>query len=363
MPATVVAPTGVGRRPIPSWVVLHGMTRPGRRHTQLRRFVRALAATRAVVVVPEIPEWIRLNLAADVTLPTIQAALQFLRTMPEAERGRTALVGFSFGSPQAILAGMDPSVRAEIAGVVGFGGYCDLERTVRFQLTGVHEWDGTLYRVEPDPYGRWIVGANFLCEIPGYEDAGDVARALWTLAAEAGDRQVPARGPLLARRARRLRESLPSDLRPVFDAFAPPGGTEPEPEEVEDLVIGLSEAGRRASPLLDPMESLEDVGGSVHLLHGRGDRLIPHTEALRMKKWLGRKAAGEQRPDGVRCTVTGLFAHSREDERPPMGELLLEALRFGKALAGVLGATERGGEPQSTAERGGPARGEEEEEV
>ena len=35
-----------------------------------------------------------------------------------------------------------------------------------------------VYRMDPDPYGRWIVGGNYLTRIPGLEDAGDVASAL-----------------------------------------------------------------------------------------------------------------------------------------------------------------------------------------
>lgn len=345
VPATVVRPAGARDHPLPSWIVLHGMTRPGRRHAQLRRFVRALATTRAVVVVPEIPEWIGLELSPGVTLPTVQGALRLLRTLPEAEPGRTALAGFSFGSPQAILSAADPSVRNDLAGAVGFGGYCDLERTVRFQLTGVHEWAGTLHRIRPDPYGRWIVGANFLTGVPEYEQAEDVARALWTLAAEAGDRQVSALDPSLNLRAEELRKTLPTSSRPVFDCFAPPGGEDPEPEAVEELVAGLSEAGRRSSRLLDPADQLETVDRQVHILHGRGDRLIPYTEALRMEKRLGREseAKGErkgvwERGTGVHCTITALFAHSQGEGLPPLGQLLREGVAFAGALNGVLGA-------------------------
>ena len=46
VPATLVHPN-YARSPLPGWVVLHGVTRPGRSHPMLLRFVRALAGTGA----------------------------------------------------------------------------------------------------------------------------------------------------------------------------------------------------------------------------------------------------------------------------------------------------------------------------
>ena len=57
VPASVTLPAGGGRN-LPGWVVLHGVTRPGRFHPTLLRFVRALAASKAAVLVPQVPEWV-----------------------------------------------------------------------------------------------------------------------------------------------------------------------------------------------------------------------------------------------------------------------------------------------------------------
>ncbi len=137
-------------------------------------------------------------------------------------RARIGLVGFSFGSPQALAASAHPDVRDRLAGVVGFGGYCDLERTILFQLTGRHEWEGRVHHLRPDPYGRWIVAANYLTAVPGMEDADEVARGLRRLAALAGDRGVMSWDEQFDPVKKEIRARLgPGRHREVFDLFAP----------------------------------------------------------------------------------------------------------------------------------------------
>ncbi|HSG47524.1 MAG TPA: hypothetical protein VLA43_06930, partial [Longimicrobiales bacterium] len=162
VPTTLLTPKD-GSPHLPAWIILHGITRPGRAHTQLVRFTRALAEGGCAVLVPEVPEWRELDLSPALTVPTVLACMEGLRGLgnlvsPEPP----GLLGFSFGAPQALSASAHPELRNRLAGVVGFGGYCDLERTIVFQFTGRHEHAGERHYLRPDPYGRWIVGANYL---------------------------------------------------------------------------------------------------------------------------------------------------------------------------------------------------------
>ena len=104
-------------------------------------------------------------------------------------------MGFSFGAPHAVVAGADPALAPALAGIVAFEGYCDLPRMLRFLFLGEHEWEGQRFHANPDPYGRWIVGGNYVHRIPGLEDAGDMAAALLALAAQAGVRGLPSASP------------------------------------------------------------------------------------------------------------------------------------------------------------------------
>lgn len=330
VPATLLTPPGRSR-PLPSWIVLHGITRPGREHAQLVRFTQAVAAGGCAVLVPEVPEWRELDLAPAMTLPTVVAALAALDRHGVGDERRIGLVGFSFGSPQALAASAHPSLRGRLSGVVGFGGYCDLERTILFQLTGHHEWDGHAHHLRPDPYGRWIVAANYLTAVPGLEDAEPVARGLRRLAAIAGDRGVMAWDGQLEPVREEIRARLgPGRHRDVFELLAPPSEVEADGGAVEELGHALAAAARLADPAVEPGPLLAAAPGPVHLVHGLRDHLIPFTEMFRLERTL---------PPGAvrRATVTPLFAHSSRDPLPGLWGGLREGARFVRALSGVLG--------------------------
>lgn len=315
--------------PLPAWIVLHGITVPGRRHPVLVRFARALASTGAAVLVPDVPEWIGLRLAPDRTEPAVRAALDLLAAEPGVAPGPRGLVGFSFGAPQAIRVGA--AMPGEIAGTVAFGGYCDLERALRYQLTGHHEWRGATHRLRPDPYGRWIVAGNYLEKVPGYEAAGPAAAALLELARTAGEQRVPSWNPVYDPVKERLAAGLAADQRAIFQLLAPP--SERDPLEPGDDVLAWAEklatAARLQDPLVDALRWVDALPSPVHILHGRADVLIPWTEALRLAEAL--------EPLGpVRAAVTGLFAHSDEHPLRGLATTAREGVGFLRALAHML---------------------------
>jgi pimeloyl-ACP methyl ester carboxylesterase len=331
LPASFVVPEGQ-RDDLPGWIMLGGLTRMGRLHPQLARFADAIAASGVGVIVPEIPEWRDLRLAPGATLPTIEAAVRALDERPEVRRGKYALSGVSFGAPQAAIAASSDLLRDRIAEVVGFGGYCNLERTLRCQLTGLHEWRGVTYRLDPDPYGRWVLAANYLTCTPGYEDAGDVADALRSLALASSGKRIPAWDARHDPLKRELREAVPPGHRALFDLFVAPAGVPPKGgDEAERMAIDLTTACRRAEPLLDPTPELCRMRVPMHLFHGRGDRLVPFTESLRFKEGL---------PGGLtsRVTVTDLFAHSADTKPSALPDRVREVAIFFRAMQRVLAA-------------------------
>ena len=330
VPASVTLPSAGGVN-LPGWVVLHGITRPGRFHPTLLRFVRALASSKAVVLVPQVPEWVDLRLEPQHTLPTVRAALEGLHKVPNTSDGPFGLIGFSFGAPQVMIAAAHPDVSAQLSGVIGFGGYCDMENMVRFQMTGRFESGDVTHRLRPDPYGRWIMGGNHLTSIPEYRDAEDVSHALWRLAVEAGERRILAWDPSYDTLKEQLRKGLSDDRKEIFDLFAPPSDREPVESEAERITPLLTRAAMEASPLLDPRPFLNRVESPVQLIHGRNDRLIPYTETLRL-----REAFPNSTP--VDTTITALMDHSEQGGRlASIGKEIGEGVKLVRTLGRLLG--------------------------
>lgn len=328
--ATLYLPERGGR--VPGWVVLHGLTVPGRRHEGMVRFVRALCASGAAVLVPDVPAWRELRLDVESARATlVEGALQ-LAQHPRVAAGGVGCVGFSFGASQALIAATDPEVRGALTTVLGFGGYCDPARMLRCLFTGEHEWAGERMSLVPDPYGRWIVAGNYLTRLPGYEHMGDVERAALALALEAGRRGAFAwQGEYDADKAE-LREGLSEEGRRVWDVIAAPAHVlAEETPAAHALADAFAEKLPEQHPGLDPRAFLPKLNGHVILSHGRADRLIPYTETLRMRELMPPRV-------DLYTAITGLFAHSTGAALRHPVDWARESTAFVRLLAKALGA-------------------------
>lgn len=287
-----------------AWVVLHGITYRGRRHKGLQRFASSMAAAGHFVFIPEIPEWSRFRIAPAVAIPTIRAAVHALHERADIDRDRIGLFAFSFGGTQAIIAASDPEIQRELRGVVSWGGYESVQRLVHFGFTGEHELDGQRFRFEPDPYGRWVLGGNYLTRVSGFEHMHDVAQALIELATEAGQRGLYAGDPVYEPVKAELAARFTGDKLRVFDVFAARGrilGS--DRSAARELVQPLAETVLHCDPLMDPTAALAGSRVRTFLAHGRDDRLIPYTESIRASRHIPPEAMAG-------CAITGLFAHS-----------------------------------------------------
>jgi len=144
------APVYVPARPerAPAWVLLHGVTVPGRHHAALRRMARALAAAGQLVVVPEVESWTALRVEPQEADPAIRDGIEVITRWPGRATGRVGLMGFSVAATWALEVAAAPDPR--VAGVVAVGGYGSFARMLRGMVAGEHEWEGAWERYRPD---------------------------------------------------------------------------------------------------------------------------------------------------------------------------------------------------------------------
>lgn len=325
--AAVYRPANARGR-LPAWVVLHGLTYRGLQHPSLVRFASSLAASGHVVFIPEIMEWTQLHVAPSLTPPTIAASADALSMRDDVDPARIGVFAFSFGAAQALIAASDEKLAQRVRAVVAWGAFSETARLTRFGFTGEHEIDGVQEQLVPDPYGRWILGANYLTSIPGYEDMTDAATALMQLARDAGKSGIFAGDPIHRKRNAELAAPLDARQRKVFELFAPTG--EHDLDAARDIASRIAEIVVEKDPLMDPSRYLAGVRIPTILAHGRDDRLIPYTESIRLARGLP--------PAMLRgCSITSLFSHSGGTEAGlgPIG-LAREGRRFAAVLNRIL---------------------------
>jgi pimeloyl-ACP methyl ester carboxylesterase len=307
------------------WVVLHGITVPGRAHPVLQRFARALCGAGGVVMVPEIGEWRKLRVNPEAADRVIVAATRRLAGAPGVHPGGVGLVGFSFGATQALQTAARAEVAASIRSVVAFGGYCDPWRTFHFAFTGEHEWRGVRRRLTPDPYGRWIVTANYLREVPELLGCERVAHRAQRLAEASGARRIYAGDPSYDLQKAQLRAELSKDEREIWDLVAPPSDQPAPVERAGWLAKLLTDAAVKKHPALDPRATLPRLNRRVVLAHGYYDHLVPYTETLRLQAAL---------PPAARAyvAISRLFAHSEQAPPLRLPRFAVEAARYVRLL-------------------------------
>jgi hypothetical protein len=349
--ATLYLPRGAGPaagRRVAAWVLLPGVTVPGRHHAGVRRMARALASAGYLALVPEVPSWTALHVDPRQAAPTVRAALGLAGAHAAADSEHLGLMAFSVAGTWALeLAAGDLGRR--LRAVVSVGGYGDFRRLLVAMVTGEHEWRGRRYRYAPDPYGRWIMGADLLPRLAGtaygtQEEREAAAGALHRLAHTAGRNGAMAGTPVYDPLIAHLRRTLPPGALAAWDLLAPPSeNLVPDPAAGRALAGALAEAGLRALPELDPAGRLDGLaagnprgGRRLHvvLMHGREDTLIPFSETLRLATALPRAARRT-------VTITGIFGHAKAARvaRHPV-KLAYEAWRFAATVAVMLRSVE-----------------------
>lgn len=238
-------------------LLVHGLSRLGRRQADLERLARLLAERGQVVLVPHFEGLAAFRLTgAEVT--DIRAALSYLR----AVAGGAGVAGFSFGAGPALLAAADvPDLR-----VVGsFGGYADLRNVIAFITSGVHGFDGVRHVHRPEEYNRWKLLALLTAHTRSARDRGLLEQVA---ARRLADPQADTRA---------LEADLGPEGRRIWALV-----TNRREEALPALLAALPPSAQAALDALSPLPVLGRLSSRLLVAHGAGDVSIPFTESLRL---------------------------------------------------------------------------------
>jgi hypothetical protein len=245
------------REPAGALVLVHGLSRAGRRQPDLERLAHLLAGRGQLVLVPHFEGMAAFRLGG-TEVADVRAAVEYLRRLDP----RVGLAGLSFGAGPALLAAAElPDLR-----VVGaFGGYADLRHVVAFITTGVHSWAGQRHVHRQEEYNRW----KLLSVLVPFADEGRDRATLTAIAERRLANPFEDTGALEADLGRDGQAMLALVLNRREEAVA-------------TLLGALPPRARQGLARLSALGAVTQVRGRLLIAHGAADASIPFTESLRL---------------------------------------------------------------------------------
>jgi len=257
-------------RPRGVLLLVHGLSRAGRRQPDVERLARLLAQHGLLVLVPQIEGLAAFRLTGR-EVDDIRAALRHAAALGTAMPGGSiGVAGLSFGAGPAMLAAAGvPGLR-----VVGsFGGYADLRHVIAYVTTGAHDFEGRHHVQRQEEYNRWKLLALLVALVADGEDR----RVLDGIAGA----KLANPGEVTESMEQRLGAEGRAVLALVLNR---------REDAVDGLIAELPAAAREALRRLSPLAAVPRIQARLLITHGTADESIPFTESLRLAAAAGGRA-------------------------------------------------------------------------
>jgi len=252
-------------KPRAALLLVHGLSRAGRRHSDLVRLAELLARRRELVLVPEFEGLTAFKLTGR-EVEEVRGALDHLTGVHRT----VGVAGLSFGTGPALLAAAD---RPQLRLVGSFGGYADLRTVIAFVTTGVHAFQGQRQFQRQEEYNRW----KLLALLSGYVEPDGDRRLLEAIAERKLENPMEVTASLEAGLQGPGRSVMNLVLNRREDTVAP-------------LLAALPARVQEALDQLSPLAVVPRLSGRLLIAHGAGDESIPFTESLRLAHASGGRA-------------------------------------------------------------------------
>lgn len=250
--------------PLAALVLVPGVAERGRDDPRLVAFATTLARARFLVLVPDLPNLRALRVQAEDAQGVADAFVHLLSRPEFPVAGHAGIGAFSYAVGPAVLAALEPVIRARVDFVLGVGGYHDLYRVVTFFTTGYFRKAGQWHYLTPNRYGKWV----FV-----FGNAGRLAD--------------PVDRAMFQRMAARKLDNPYADISELTGHLTPEGQAllnlleNRKPERAPALLAGLPAKIRTELDALNlAQRDLSRLRARLILLHGTDDRIIPYTESV-----------------------------------------------------------------------------------
>jgi pimeloyl-ACP methyl ester carboxylesterase len=215
-----------------------------------------------VVLTPELPDLADYRVTHS-GVAVLTEAVKFLAGQRQhVTSERVALLGFSFGGGLSLLAAAEPGISSHLRLVASVGGYHDLERVLRFYVSGEADTPEGSLVLRPHEYGLVVLAYSHIDQLVPTEDVDVMRHALREWLQEDRDSARGWASQSTSEESERLFQLLEAQRLPELRA------------EFEALI----DQDRERLHLLSPSGVLERVDVPVHLLHSASDTVIPPSE-------------------------------------------------------------------------------------
>jgi len=252
-------------RPAGAILLVFGVNNLGRNHPAIVRVADALARTGVAVLVPDSRTLLEGRLEVR-EIDGVVDAFRLLATLPEVDRERIGIVGFSVGGSLALLAARDPSIASQVRWVNAFGAFAD----ARTYLAAVsaHAYPGEERDAvdwTPTPLAREVY-LHFLLDQVEDDDDRSALDTAFTMPILAAERPPP--DPA-------LRSSLRSEAgRAVHDLLTA--------TSLNDALAAIDGLPDESLAFIDAISPARHTGGmraEVYLMHETADHHVPFVES------------------------------------------------------------------------------------
>ena len=285
VPARLYVPEGTSQRTV---LLVPGIHSMGIEEPRLTALADDLAGAGVKVMAMALPDLQAYRITPRAT-DVIEDAVTWISARPDlAPDGRVGIVGISFAGGLSISAASRPAIRDKVAFVLSFGGHGDLERVMRYLMTGEAPHVAGLETHPPHDYGvavvlygladRGVVPADQVVSLREGIETFLLASQLTLVSTDKANAMFA--------KAREMATKLPEPARTYMNYVNDRAVGKLGPA----LVPYLHQLGAD-DPALSPQRVEHPASAPLFLLHGSGDTVIPAAETALFSEDLRRKGA------------------------------------------------------------------------